>query len=77
MAIGRCLVASAKGSCTCVAARRVSARLPSNFLLLAQKEVTKEECPNTSHLVTTLRTKADCSVSGTRTPAEDPTGTRR
>jgi hypothetical protein len=36
---------SAKGFCTFVAARRVSARLPSNFLLLAQKKVTKEECP--------------------------------
>ncbi len=29
-------------------ARRVSARLPSDFLLLAQKKVTKEEGPNTS-----------------------------
>ena len=54
----------------CDAARRVSARLPSHFLLLPQKKVTKEEGPNTSHLSVTLRLDTSFRVSGTRTPAE-------
>jgi hypothetical protein len=54
----------------CVAARRVSARLPSNFLLLAQKKVTKEECPNTSHLACSLRLHAYFNGSGSRTFSE-------
>jgi hypothetical protein len=53
-----------------LAAGRVSARLPSNFLLLAQKKVTKEECLNTSHLSSSLRLLAYFSGSGPRTFSE-------
>ena len=55
-----------------LAARRVSARLPSNFLLLAQKKVTKEECLNTSHLACSLRLHAYLTGSGPRTFSELP-----
>ena len=41
------------------------------------EKVTKKEALNTSHLVITLRLEANGKGSGTRTPAEDPTGSRR
>ena len=59
-----------EGAEPCGRPRRVSARLPSNFLLLAQKKVTKEECLNTSHLACSLRLHAYFTGSGPRTLSE-------
>ncbi|MBX9793001.1 MAG: hypothetical protein K2Y02_01740, partial [Burkholderiaceae bacterium] len=47
-----------------------SARLPSDFLLLPQKKVTKEEGPNTSDLSGALRLHISFNGSGPRTPTE-------
>jgi len=49
-------------------------RQAGHFFLLAHKKVTKKEGLNTSHLVITLRTKANGKGSGTRTQTEDPKG---
>ena len=42
-----CVLSLFAGSFSCAAPRRVSARLPSNFLLRAQKKAIKEEGLNT------------------------------